>query len=485
MDNSIIVPPPGTKLQKKWKSKAKGLQKDVLLMPPIPTHYNPKEQNLASPLGNMGSFRPTLTINKLKNDKEQQERKKRAYQLKETSAELLSTIEEFTRIIRPKRKKNNSESQIDLFDKGEEYVKKEGDYKRPAVWHCCKTPATFKGNKYEPPISIPYIVDQLDQKHFGNLQHCENHWVCPVCARAAAAERAEEIYFGLQTYIDLGFKVNFVTLTMPHYMKDKLKFNLDLIVKGFDFIKNHRSSKELLSDKLIYIRALEPTFGKNGWHPHIHAIFVTPKNQTDRYIEHSKKMWLDWLDRNDRYRAGAYKRAFVVEPYNGKTDQLTDYVCKWGIVQEISHTQQKVGRKDKEGFAPFEILGIVHDGLTWDINRDPKEVFKEYAKAFKGRSMVRFSTDFFKDIGIDIEELREEIKQKKEKEKTILFEIDLRLWHQIMDKKLLPYIHTVYENNGLYSIHILLLQNHINYLFVDGNKFIYNDIGQISMFNSS
>ena len=396
-------------------------------------------------------------------DEKRTEKRKRAYKLKEISAALVMQTDAFT--IRKKKHKNGTETK-----------KRE----RPAVWHCCKSPVTMIGKEKIDVDSIQYVIDKYDRKHFLNLQHCENYWLCPVCAGAAAADRSDELFYTLQSYIKMGYAINFVTLTFPHYANQNLDYNLNLLIRGFDWCKNHRSTKAILKrgfeefeDKLIYVRALEPTIGKNGWHPHLHCIFITKPDQTEEYIDHFKSMWLDWLDRNEIFRAGAYEHAVNVKPYEGESLALTNYMCKWGIVQEISHTQQKIGRQDKEGYSPFEILGIIHDKIEWDLKKDPEAAFKEYAVAFKGKSMIRYSTEFFAFAGIDIEELRIQIKEAKETTKKILFEIDLTLWYKLMNKSLLPDIHTAYEAGGIDQVHNLFLDNQIRYKYTD-KKFIFD-----------
>ncbi len=453
--------------------------------PPIPTHYDPGKDNDDRPYITYGKFSANILNDQnnreLEKSAKRLAKKKRAFELKETSAAILNRLSQFA----GSRKEKEWDNVAKKWKEKDKLNGEEGKYLYSLPWHCCKTPATCRGTDKMQINSIPYITNEFNHRHFANLQHCENHWVCPVCAGAAAKDRADEIYYGLESYISQGYKVNFVTLTMVHYANERLDDILKILLDGFDWAKNHRSTKARLSENLTYVRALEPTLGKNGWHPHIHCIFITRDDETDEYLNHFKRMWFEWLDRNNKFKTGSFDNSFNAKPYNGVLDTLSDYMCKWGIVQEISHTQQKVGRKDKEGYSPFEILGIIHDKLEWELKRDPVKAFMEYAVGFKGKSMVRFSNGFFKNIGIDIEELRKEIKEKKETPKAILFEINLTLWNKLMRKSLLSSIHTAYEEHGIYSIHVLLLANKINYLFVDGNKFIYDDPGQISVFNSS
>jgi hypothetical protein len=318
--------------------------------------------------------------------------------------------------------------------------KKNGQHTYSRVYHCCKTPVK-KGTM------IDYVKGETGHNYYTNLQHCAMYWVCPVCAHKIEQARVDEIYNALVDYRSKGYEIYFITGTLPHYTNERLEDNLKILIEGFDSVKQHRSVQGKLKDKLVYLRSLEITYGKNGFHPHIHGIFILPPTEASDYLKEFKEQWGSMLKRYGKYNSYVENRAFKVDPWNNKVEQLADYVCKTGIADEVARGQSK---KRSSGYTPFQILGLITDGQEWELKADQVEVFKEYAGTIKGKRMIQTSRGFYEMAGIQ-EKTDEEIVQD-DKKSQVLFSVTAKVWANVIHKNIVTEMITAYDYNGFPAI---------------------------------
>ena len=104
---------------------------------------------------------------------------------------------------------------------------------------------------------------------------CGSVWSCPVCTAKVQERRRAEIGKAVAWAYDSGKQAAMVTLTFPHYKQNNLD---DLVKKQADALARFRrgSPWDRFKDRLDYaglIRALELTYGENGWHPHTHELW--------------------------------------------------------------------------------------------------------------------------------------------------------------------------------------------------------------------
>lgn len=116
---------------------------------------------------------------------------------------------------------------------------------------------------------------------FKGLMTCGSVWVCPVCSNKIAQVRAQEIADAVDRWHASGGFVVMVTLTMRHHDGQDLA---DLW-GGLSYAWNQASSGQgwradqdrygtMIGDKMRvpWVRAVEATHGRNGWHLHVHAL---------------------------------------------------------------------------------------------------------------------------------------------------------------------------------------------------------------------
>ena len=105
---------------------------------------------------------------------------------------------------------------------------------------------------------------------------------CARCAAVIRAQRADEIEHLCRSHLDTGTgSLILVTFTLPHVPTDELAVLLGAMQASWEGITSGRGWVQLKSrcDVFGQVRADEVTYGiRNGWHPHIHALFFLDRN---------------------------------------------------------------------------------------------------------------------------------------------------------------------------------------------------------------
>ena len=238
-----------------------------------------------------------------------------------------------------------------------------------------------------------------DKVRYKGLQTCGSVWHCPVCSARISEYRASEVRYMCDMWQSSGGSVIFVTNTLRHAFDDDLRMVLEVL---FGTVWNnyitHRAYKRLRKE-LGYIgrvRAVEVTHGSNGWHPHIHEIWLIRKKLTGQDLNKiQKKLYAIWNATlvNAGLRPVSLKRGVTVQPGSNAADYVAKFgkLPKWDIGKDLTKAHIKKGRNHSR--TPFDLL---RDSLAGDKNAG--RLFREYAIAFSGKRQLYFSTglkDFF------------------------------------------------------------------------------------------
>lgn len=131
-----------------------------------------------------------------------------------------------------------------------------------------------RSKRVAPIVQVQRDNDRVSLK---GLETCASVWGCPCCAALIYARRAAELTQALERWS--GFQPLMMTLTVRHGATDSLRFlrkGLSLAWRHFWTGRGGQERKALLDIRHI-VRALEVTYGENGWHPHLHAfLFCGP-----------------------------------------------------------------------------------------------------------------------------------------------------------------------------------------------------------------
>ena len=225
--------------------------------------------------------------------------------------------------------------------------------------------------------------NQYQRAHYKGLQTCASVWACPVCAAKISERRRSELEALIAAHVAAGGYVLLVTRTFPHQRSDVLSDVLDQLAKAEASYKSHRDYKAFAKAFGLVgtARAVETTYGGNGWHPHVHELlFLSVPVALDDLEEDLFRIW-----------QGAAVRAGFPSPCRAHGLQLQDgtkaakYASKWGLESELTQWHRKRGKIDSQ--TPFDLLRQVFD--TQD--KHAAALFREYAEAFHGRHQLQFS----------------------------------------------------------------------------------------------
>ncbi|OJA63790.1 hypothetical protein BGV68_01855 [Burkholderia ubonensis] len=259
----------------------------------------------------------------------------------------------------------------------------------------------------------------------GGIATCGSAWTCPVCGLRLAARKQADVEAAMKAHIAAGGYVFLMTCTFPHE-RDGRELS-DMMGRMADARRRMAQSKtyrRVLGKgvRTGSITALEVTWGDaHGWHPHTHTLlFVTPDafgetREVDdgrllsRAIDELKAAWYDALLRSGlcdpMQRSDVLARGLDIRGGQYAADYVSKFGrdAKWGLSREVSMQATKVGGGLK-GAHPMQLV-------EWAAAGDGQAaaLFREYAAAFKGRSLLQWSPGLRATLGLDEERPDDEL----------------------------------------------------------------------------
>ena len=268
-----------------------------------------------------------------------------------------------------------------------------------------------------------------DKAFYHGLQVCSMPWTCPVCASKISERRRQEVAHGMKQAEVLGLQVFLLTLTVPHGMGDDVNVIVDKMMAAWKRLWQGKSGMQLREALGLFghIRALEVTYGENGFHPHFHALlFFHPQQTTGRGWGLLPSRWQTVAVRSGLPQP-SWERGCRIDG----GEQAANYVTKgvWGLESEVTKGHTKTGKKGSR--TPLDLLkgfmqGDTKAGALWRV----------YASAFEGKRQLYWSNGLKKLLSV-AELSDEEIANKPEDEPALLLaQISDMQWKAIYRRKL-------------------------------------------------
>lgn len=327
----------------------------------------------------------------------------------------------------------------------------------------------------QPVDSAVGIMTDGERARFTGTMLCESIWACPLCSAIIRRRYTHEVDVAVKNHAEQlrekaeerwkaehgedgevpatlltsdGFgSYAFGTLTIRHNVSMPLKMTIKVVTKGWS--KLIAGSPWTKAKKRYgirgFVRAVEVTYGRNGWHPHIHFLLFL---DSDLDEEQRKKMdkWLlerwqkmvvrvaesyvgnerdkgnyhvapDWLTPPEKIKGKDVKPnehglllVFRKGIDGGK--ELGAYVTKMqfdkngALAKELSRGDLKDGRGDSVN--PFELLDEGCLGLS-DVRREA--LWLEYWGASFQVRCITWSGDIKKNLKVD-KTLAEELDER-------------------------------------------------------------------------
>lgn len=263
--------------------------------------------------------------------------------------------------------------------------------------------------------------------HYRGLQTCAQVWTCPVCAAKISERRRTDLTRGIEVWRARGGDVLMLVLTVPHFRGESVDQVLDHLSRPRRMMRNRKTYLRIAADMGLVgtVRALEATYGGNGWHVHTHdLLFVGPhcRQALDEFAERFTEMW-----------ESACIDSFVGVPnrqHGARLDggeRAGDYAAKWGLEQEMTKSHLKVGLSGNR--TPWDLLRAINDGLS---DEDYSSLYCEYAEAFKGRHQLEWSKGLRELLGLGGEVSDRELADSVEEEAEFLGALTRDQWAVVL-----------------------------------------------------
>lgn len=285
-----------------------------------------------------------------------------------------------------------------------------------------------------PGVNVMY-APRVERAHYKGLQVCGSVWMCPVCAAKITTRRRQELTQAIGAWDG---QLAMVTYTLRHTTDDRLSVVLDALLGAYRAMKKARAWGLLVGQNEWFgsVRGLEVTYGKNGFHPHMHEVVFLGKGADPISLQNELRgHWLHQLDRAGR--DATWDRGVLVESAD---DRIADYVAKyghdpvdlgWTVAHEIASGMSKVGRTD--GLSMWQVLAAYGENVRYGRPDDwPGHTFIDYAKTFKGRSQLQWSRGLRDMLHLEEELTDEELALREEEQSVLLAQLTRKQWDIIL-----------------------------------------------------
>jgi len=239
-------------------------------------------------------------------------------------------------------------------------------------------------------VEVVHVPDG-NKAYFRNLIICGRVWTCPVCAAKVNERRRREL---AMLIYQSGYRPVLVTYTLQHQRADRLTTLVDALRVGLRRISSGKAYKTIEARYGIAgtVRSMEVTYGKSGWHPHVHQIVMLAGSTTDAQVDEFETWLRDHWQAALKVsnRAAAWELGAKVTRHDG---DIAEYIAKfgheptrqgWTITHELVKSNQKHATAD--GKTPFDLLMSYGNGNVADGRK-----FQEYARVTKNIHPLHWS----------------------------------------------------------------------------------------------
>ncbi len=240
---------------------------------------------------------------------------------------------------------------------------------------------------------------------YGQLVCCGSVWNCAVCAAKISEKRRVEL---AEATLRWGRenKLVMVTYTLAHGINDPLIDTLNILKDSKREMFSGRWWQEFKvnSDYAGSITASEVTWGKNGWHPHLHQLLFFRGKALDNYrlTSFQRNMGARWLEMLSK-RGGSALVDVGLDVVTADK-KIAAYIAKfgheptkplWASSDELTRAAVKKSAI-KGHVTPRGLLAAFASGQDYAGN-----LFREYARAFKGKRQLVWSKGLATLLGME------------------------------------------------------------------------------------
>lgn len=225
---------------------------------------------------------------------------------------------------------------------------------------------------------------------FSGVQVCGSVWACPCCSSAISETRRGELNALLAWARAQGLRPIMLTLTTRHGLGDDLGELLGRLKDAKQRFHRHRAWTALKPLVAGSVTATEVTYGRAGWHPHLHMIVLVRAADQSEAVALGEGLQGAWLA---SLRGAGLDGTGAGYSVQGAAE-AGRYIGKWGAGEELALGGIKTGRKG--GRTPAQLLADAVD----EGDRAAGALWRTYAEAFHGRRQLVWSRGLKSAAGI-------------------------------------------------------------------------------------
>ncbi len=226
-----------------------------------------------------------------------------------------------------------------------------------------------------------------DSVGYAGLQTCGSPHSCPVCASKIGSVRREDILALMSAHTAEGGSAAFGAYTLAHTRTTPLNDAWDMLSVAWRAVQQNGTVRRVRSrlGHIGVIRVVEVTYGRHGWHPHIHPLHLFEGKVSDRDVRElyvaettawsaalKRKGWRDASLKGQRLRRVGGRSMGV---------DLANYISKVGY--EMTHV---AGKNSGKTVNHWSLLDAARRG-----DADALAAWHEWEEGSRGRRAITWS----------------------------------------------------------------------------------------------
>lgn len=324
------------------------------------------------------------------------------------------------------------------------------------------------GNRPHSSALVALRISPQGRAGYSGLQSCGSVWADPVCNAKIMARRAIEIGAAVESHQMQGGRVGFITFTLRHKRGQRLHDLWEVLSKAWGRVTSGRSwARDQALGVEGWLRVVEVTHGRNGWHVHIHALlFLAEGVGSEQLAKIHRSMVSRWIASVVRLgfdaplAAGQDARLLV----GGADAALGAYLTKavhggHAVGLEFTHTQSKGTRSALSTRPVWSILDDAMDGVDAAVS-----LWNEWERISKGKRQLTWSKGLRDRLKLGREASDDDVAAEElgTKDDDVLL-LTSAGWTRLVSMRLLGECLTAVEVGGLHGVRAFLDHHSIEY----------------------
>jgi hypothetical protein len=299
--------------------------------------------------------------------------------------------------------------------------------------------------------TVVEIVHRVEDRraHFAGLQTCGSVWSCPLCSEKILAGRADELLTAINSWTARGGDVIMGSLTMRHHRHQSLADLWDALGEAWRAAYGSKIARKLLKS-CHWVRRVESTHGRHGWHVHVHFLLFVPAG-TDP-TELGNCMFAAWSRRlvslgmqaPSRDEGGLHIKRLDL---SNAAAEVAEYLAK-GHYEEVNNAPVAIDQPGRNAAlelasiskqarganrTPFQILAdFVANGEVADA-----DLWREWENGSKGRRAITWSRGARDALVVDNEQTDEQLAAETDGGGVVIAELHSRAWASLVRRPVL------------------------------------------------